>query len=200
MRFFALAAPFFGAFGDRWSPDTLARFTGWLRPHVPEGGSILDLGGGTGALAARLADALSAGAVVLDPSPEMLARMKPHPHVEARLGVAERMPFANASFDAVVISDAFHHFPDQDGAAREMARVVRPGGGVLVLEFDPRGLMRPIVAAEKLLGEPGAFLTPDEMCAFMATRGISGRCEKTGSIGYYFLGEVPPANEPGTPD
>lgn len=199
MRFFALAAPFFGAFADRWSPETLARFAEWLRPHVPEGGRLLDLGGGTGALAARLADALSADAVVLDPSPEMLARMKPHPRVEVRLGVAERMPFEDASFDAVVVSDAFHHFPDQDGAVREMARVVRPGGGVLVLEFDPRGLMRPIVAAEKLLGEPGAFLTPDEMCAFMAARGIAGRCEKTGSVGYYFLGEAPRAGGDGTP-
>lgn len=192
MGFFNWAAPAFGHLADRWSDETIERWCSWLRPVLREGGgSVLDLGGGTGALAARLADATGATFTVLDPTPEMLRYLKPHERVTGVVGLAERMPFARAEFDAVVVSDAFHHFRDQDGAVREIARVVRPGGALLVLEFDPRGWMRIIVWGEKLLGEPGAFFTPDAMCAYMAQRGIVGHCEKTSSTGYHFLGTIP---------
>jgi ubiquinone/menaquinone biosynthesis C-methylase UbiE len=127
---------------------------------------------------------------VLDPTPEMLRYLKPHARVTGVVGLAEAMPFGDGTFDACLISDAFHHFRDQDGAVREITRVVRPGGALLVLEFDPRGLMRLIVWGEKLLGEPGAFFTPDAMCAYMAARGVPGHCESTSPTGYYFLGAV----------
>jgi ubiquinone/menaquinone biosynthesis C-methylase UbiE len=191
MSFFNWAAPLFAHLGDRWSDETIERWCSWLRPHLGEGGGrVLDLGGGTGALAARLADATGAAVTVLDPTPEMLRYLKPHERVEGVVGLAERMPFGEDTFDAVVISDAFHHFRDQDGAVREIERVVRPGGAILVLEFDPRGWMRLVVWGERALGEPGAFFTPEAMCAYMAAHGISGRCEQTSPTGYYFLGVV----------
>lgn len=191
MGFFNWAAPAFGHLGDRWSHEAIELWCSWLRPSLPEGGGrVLDLGGGTGALAVRLADATGAAFTVLDPTPEMLRYLKPDERVTGVVGLAERMPFARGEFDAAVISDAFHHFRDQDGAVREIARVVRPGGALLVLEYDPRGWMRLIVWGEKLLGEPGAFLTPDGMCAYMAERGIAGHCEKTSATSYYFLGTV----------
>lgn len=191
MSFFKWAAPAFGRLADRWSDETVERWCSWLRPFLGEGGGrVLDLGGGTGALAVRLADATGATFTVLDPTPEMLRYLKPHERVGGVVGVAERMPFEDAHFDACVISDAFHHFRDQDGAVREIRRVVRPGGALLVLEFDRRGWMRPIVWAEKLLGEPGSFFAPDELCAYMAARGIPGSCEKTTARGYCFLGTV----------
>ncbi|MBA4371050.1 MAG: hypothetical protein C0418_05685 [Coriobacteriaceae bacterium] len=192
MGFFAWSAPLFGRYGDRWSPETVARYRDWLRPHVPPGGSVLDLGGGTGALARRLAETLECRVTVLDPTPEMVVQMEPHERVTAVIGSAEAMPFENATFDALVISDAFHHFRDQEGAAREIARVVRPAGGVLVLEFDPSGWMRLVVLGEKLLGEPGAFFTPAEACAFFSRFGIEGHCEHEpgGRTKYYFLGTV----------
>ncbi|HEX9093276.1 MAG TPA: class I SAM-dependent methyltransferase, partial [Coriobacteriia bacterium] len=168
---FRYAAPLFGRLGDRWDEATIDRWAGWLAPHLSERRALLDVGGGTGALAVRLAERLDASATVLDATPEMVAQLAPHPRVTAVVGVAEAMPFADGEFDAAVISDAFHHFRDQDGAVAEIARVVRPGGALLVLEFDRRGLMRLVVWGEKLLGEPGAFFTPGEMCAYMAARG-----------------------------
>lgn len=190
MGLFNWSAPLFRRFGDRWSEETIARYRAWLSESVPPGGSLLDLGGGTGALARRLADALDCGVTVLDPTPEMVASLEPHPRVRAEIGSAERMSFADDAFDAVVVSDAFHHFRDQDGAAREMARVVRPGGRILVLEFDRTGWMRLIVWGEKLLGEPGAFFTPEEACRFFGERGIDGHCEREPGAPhkYYFLG------------
>lgn len=44
----------------------------------------------------------------------------------------EHLPFAAASFDATFIAASFHHFPDQAAALREMARVTRPGGYVIL--------------------------------------------------------------------
>lgn len=190
MAFFNWAAPLFHRFGDRWSAEDAEGIAAWLRPYVPEGGLLLDLGGGTGALAAHLADALRCRVTVLDATPEMLAYLPERDDVSGIRGCAESMPFHDDSFDAVVVSDAFHHFGDQDGAVREMQRVVRCDGGVLVLELDREGGMRLVVWAEKLLGEPGTFFTPKEMCAFMAQRGIDGECEHTSRISYRFLGTV----------
>lgn len=191
MGFFNWAAPAVRRFGDRFTSDDAAEIAGWLRSTVPAGGHVLDVGGGAGQLAVLLADQLDARVTVLDPTPEMLSHVPARSDVVAVVGVAESMPFEDSAFDAVVVSDAFHHFRDQDGATREFSRVVHPAGTVLVLELDPSGLaMRLIVLGEKLLGEPGAFLTPDRMCAFMAERGILGHCRSLRGADYYFLGTV----------
>lgn len=190
MAFFNWAAPLFHRYGDRWSSDDAERIASALRPYVPEGGLLLDLGGGTGALAAHLADALRCRVTVLDATPEMLSYLPRRDDVTGLLGCAEAMPFTDDGFDAVLVSDAFHHFRDQDGAVREMQRVVRGGGGVLVLELDRSGLMRLVVWVERLLGEPAAFFSPDEMCAFMAERGIDGECVRTSPVNYRFMGTV----------
>lgn len=191
MGFFDWAAPVFARFGDRWSPADTEAIAGWLRPAVPEGGRVLDVGGGTGALAARIADAIDAKVVVLDPTLEMLRYLPERDDVIGVHGLAEDMPFDGSSFDAVVVSDAFHHFRDQDAAVAEFVRVVRPGGPVLILELDTGGLFGPVlVAGERILGEPGSFFTPQQLCAYMAERGLPGNCARTRGLGYRFLGEV----------
>ncbi len=191
MGFFNWAAPAFNRLADRWSPESVEQIADWLRPFVSPGGCLLDVGGGTGALAIRLSHALDAKVVVLDPTPEMIAYVPSEPRVHAILGSAEEIPLDDDSTDAVLVSDAFHHFRDQPAATAEFARVVRAGGGVVVLELDPRPwYMRIIVVAEKLLGEPGSFFTPEEMCALMAAQGIDGTCERIKGPSYRFTGAV----------
>lgn len=194
MGFFNWAAPIFGHFADRWDDDGIEQIASWMRPWLPpthvRRGRVLDVGGGTGALALRLHAALAADVTVLDPTPEMLAHIPAEGPVHAVLGTAERMPFPDDEFDALIVTDAFHHFRDQPGAVAEFARVVRPGGGVLVVELDPRGWMRAIVFGERLLGEPGAFLEPEAMCAFMETNGIKGSCHRMRGVTYRFCGRV----------
>lgn len=194
MGFFNWAAPVFNKVSNRWSPDTIGEIAGWLDPFMNGDGStrhVLDVGGGTGALAARLNAETGVRVTVLDPTPEMLAYLPGNDDITGVLGGAEKMPFAADTFDAVIVTDAFHHFRDQDAAAREFQRVVRCGGGVIVVELDPSGwFMRLIVAAEKALGEPGAFFTPEEMCAFFAGHGIDGTCERFKGPSYRFTGAV----------
>lgn len=192
MGFFNWAAPLIRRYGDRFTPDDAMRIAEWLRPAMPErGGAVLDVGGGAGQLATLLADELDASVTVLDPTPQMLDHVPTGARVLAVSGSAELMPFFDNSFDAIVVTDAFHHFSDQKAAVAEFARVVRPGGRVLVLDLDPSGLaMRLIAFGERFLGEPAAFMTPTEMCAFMRENGIVGECAQEEGASYRFLGVV----------
>jgi demethylmenaquinone methyltransferase/2-methoxy-6-polyprenyl-1,4-benzoquinol methylase len=191
MGFFNWAAPAFNRLADRWSPDDIETIASWLRPYVEPGGSLIDIGGGTGALALKLAEALEADVIVLDPAQEMIRYVPDHGSVTTVVGSAEDMPFEDDSADAVIVSDAFHHFRDQVGAANEMARVVRSGGGVVILELEPRGfLMRTIVVIEKILGEPGAFFTMEGMCEFFEDHAIDGSCHHISGPSYRFTGTV----------
>lgn len=191
MGFFNWAAPMFGHFADRWSSDDIDEIVGWIEPFLREERRILDVGGGTGALARHLSKAATARVTVLDPTPEMLRYLPPDAGVHGVVGTAEAMPFEDAAFDVVIVTDAFHHFRDQAGAVAEFGRVVHPGGGVVVIELDPRGpVMRAIVAGERLLGEPGAFFTPEQMCEFMSEHGIAGSCTPMRGVSYRFVGMV----------
>ena len=190
MSFFRWTAPIFKLAGRRWSEKDFQIIGSWLRPFFPAEGRMLDLAGGTGDLAVGLARTLGVEVVVLDATPQMLRRVSAHPLVSVREGVAEAIPFPADHFDALLCSDAFHHFQDQDASVREMARVVRPGGGVLVLEMNPRGLWSPVILLERLLKEPASFMSPDQLAQFFSARGIVGNSSLQKGLGYSFLGTV----------
>lgn len=191
MGFFNWAAPAFGRLGGRWSEARIDQIAEWLRPYVPRGGALVDVGGGTGQLAVGLQEALQAEVTVVDPTLEMLAYIPDNKPVHAVVGSAEAIPFPDNSFDALVVTDAFHHFRDQEAATNEFTRVVKPGGVVLVVEMDPRGFgIRMVVVGERILGEPGSFLEPEELRTFMNARGIDGDCAEMRGSSYRYLGVV----------
>ena len=87
---------------------------------------VLDVGCGTGHLAARLiADGYSV--VGLEPDPTALSYARKR-IPEAVGGDARQLPFPDASFDAVIATDVLEHIPDDSAAAAEIRRVLRPGG------------------------------------------------------------------------
>jgi len=93
---------------------------------------VLDLAAGTGQLS-RLFVPLVGSVVAVEPSASMRAVLARRlPSVEALDGRAERIPLPDESVDAAVIGSAFHWF-DGDAAVAELARVLRPGGGLAVL-------------------------------------------------------------------
>jgi SAM-dependent methyltransferase len=96
------------------------------------GPRLLDVGGGTGNYAAALRDE-GWQPVVADRSPEMLARAAAKGLETVEAG-AEQLPFADASFDAVMCVSMLHHVEDRPRALAEQRRVLRPGGrGALML-------------------------------------------------------------------
>jgi ubiquinone/menaquinone biosynthesis C-methylase UbiE len=101
---------------------------------------LLDIGCGTGLFAARLRDALPGAKVWgVDLTGDMLARGSVRwRHLEADVlpvqGDSERLPFAPGSFDFVTCANSFHHYPHQEVAIQEMARVLKPGGRLLIID------------------------------------------------------------------
>ncbi|MDH6139856.1 MULTISPECIES: class I SAM-dependent methyltransferase [Kitasatospora] len=97
---------------------------------------ILEVGAGTGIFCAALAEQVPQAEIVgVDPSEPMLAeaaRHHGHPRVHYRLGTADALPLDAGSCDAALLSRVVHHLPDRPAAARELARVLRPGGRVVI--------------------------------------------------------------------
>jgi ubiquinone/menaquinone biosynthesis C-methylase UbiE len=120
------------------------------------GDSVLDVGCGTGtlAIAARRGVGAASSVAGIDPSPEMIARARSKAAeagvaIDFRVAAAEALPFADASFDAVLNTTVLHCLPqDARGAAiGEMRRVLKRGGRLLIVDFGgPRQERRSLVA------------------------------------------------------
>jgi ubiquinone/menaquinone biosynthesis C-methylase UbiE len=95
---------------------------------VQAGDALLDVATGPGYIAAAAAKR-GARPTGLDFSAAMLAKAAAlHPRLDFREGDAGNLPFADESFDVVVIGFGILHFPDPDRALRETCRVLRKGG------------------------------------------------------------------------
>jgi ubiquinone/menaquinone biosynthesis C-methylase UbiE len=99
---------------------------------LDRGSTVVDLAAGTGKLTRDLVPRF-ARVVAVEPLDEMRAELvRRLPDVEALGGSAEELPLADASADAVLVAQAFHWF-DGRRALREIARALRPGGGLGLL-------------------------------------------------------------------
>lgn len=143
---------------------------------------VLDVGGGTGRAAAAVDADLR---VVCDRSRGMLARVADRdPAMAAVECDAGRLPVGDAAVDAVLVVDALHHLPDQAAAVREAARVLAPGGVLVVRDFDPSALVGGAVGlGERLLGMGSRFRTPRETADLAAAAGLDPSV-RTGRLGY----------------
>lgn len=121
----------------------LAQLAAELRPA-----RALDLGCGGGHASYAVA-AVAGHVVAYDLSPSMLdtvarsAAERGLNNIQTQPGQAERLPFESASFDLVVTRFSAHHWHDLDSALREAARVLRPGGRMLVVDTISPG--RPLL-------------------------------------------------------
>jgi demethylmenaquinone methyltransferase / 2-methoxy-6-polyprenyl-1,4-benzoquinol methylase len=125
----------------RWRRFLVSRLD--VGPHD----TVLDVAAGTGLVTRELVRRFGCCVVALDQSPEMLAvaaertRDLPVRIVEGR---AENLPFADAEFAGLTFTYLLRYVDDPAATVRELARVVRPGGTMAMLEFDvPRGVWRP---------------------------------------------------------
>ena len=102
--------------------------------------TVGDLGCGTGQVAAVLAPFV-ARVVAVDRSEEMLQaarrRLRDARNVEVRRGELEALPIADATLDAATLLLVLHHLPDPAAALGEAARVLRPGGRLLIADMLP---------------------------------------------------------------
>jgi ArsR family transcriptional regulator len=107
---------------------------------APPGLTVCDVGTGTGILAKELAQ-LGMRVVAVDPAPRRLEAARAAfekegiTNVELRGGEAQALPLGDAEVDAAFAHMVLHYVPQPAEAIREMARVVKPGGRVVVVDF-----------------------------------------------------------------
>ncbi len=109
----------------------LDRFLQGLDPPLPPIARILDVGSGTGSNGAVLRRYGDAIGVDFEPLALSLSESMDSGHVYRVCADATRLPFADGSFDLVTCLDLLEHLEDDQTGARELARVVRPGGAVV---------------------------------------------------------------------
>jgi SAM-dependent methyltransferase len=165
------------------------------RADLKPGEQVLDLGTGTGSLAIEAAILVNASGRVtgLDISPEMLSLAKGRiaesgrTNIELREGRAEEIPAEDAAFDVVLASLSLMYVIDRAAAARELRRVLRPGGRVvgamwagpercdIVLFQQTAGKFAPPPPVSDV--GPGALADPGGFLAQLARAGISAQVE-----------------------
>ncbi len=178
---------------DRWPPDRYPR--------------VLDVGCGTGAMARPYVEA-GAEVTGLDGSPSMLEQAQANLGDRAAWveGDARAMPFPAGSFDLAVAMMMIHEIPeaDRDAVVTEMARVVAPGGAVVIVDHHakdlsfPKGWVKrvPVTAAEMIAGPRHfggylGFLRSGGVPALAARLGLTITGQKVvggGAFGFYEIG------------
>jgi SAM-dependent methyltransferase len=119
--------------------DGLSEWREAVRRHLrPSSGmTLVDIGAGTGMFAAAFEDWFDLRVVAVEPSAAMRDRIARTAAVQALEGSASALPLPDASADAAWLSLVIHHVPDQDAAAHEIRRVLRPGAPVLIRQGFP---------------------------------------------------------------
>jgi len=156
------------------------------------GDRVLDVATGTGDLAIELRDR-GAEVTGLDFSEEMLERAREKaPDVRFEQGNALELPYADGAFDAVTVGFGARNFADLDRGLRELVRVTRPGGRVVVLEITtpqrpPLSLFfrlwfdRLVPALGRLAGDPDAYsYLPSSVRRFPDPYGLGERLARVG--------------------
>jgi demethylmenaquinone methyltransferase / 2-methoxy-6-polyprenyl-1,4-benzoquinol methylase len=191
---FAPLGPTYDRVGAILSFGQDPRWRRFLVGRLPrDGGHVLDVATGTGLVAQALVER-GFRVTGVDQSPEMLARARARfdGRVELVEASAEALPFGDASFDHLTFTYLLRYVDDPAATVRELARVVRPGGTVAMLEFGlPRGLWRPPWDLWVLLGLPlaGRLLSPGwhEVGTFLgpSIRDFHARYPEPGLVGIW---------------
>jgi len=146
-------------------------------------GRVLDVGCGTGLLSTRIRrERLPVQPVGCDFSRGMLRQAaRRSAEVPWIQGDATRLPFREESFGAVLSTEAFHWFPDQDAALREFYRVLGPDGRILLALVNPstEWLARATRRGSRLFGEPLSWPTRARLREKIETAGFRVETQRT---------------------
>ncbi|OIN80386.1 class I SAM-dependent methyltransferase [Mycobacterium malmoense] len=117
-------------------------------------GQVLDVGSGTGYLLRTLARRYPAAQQLcgIDPAPQMVETARTFTHddrLSFTVGVAERLGYPDATFDLVVSTTSFDHWADQQAGLVECARVLRPGGHLVLVDQFSRWLLPTLATSRR---------------------------------------------------
>lgn len=128
---------------------------------------VLDAAGGTGRIAALYASEVQR-IVVCDTSSGMLKEAKAR-GLETVQSAIEELPFDDEEFDVIFLVDAFHHLQNQRMALKELLRVLKPTGTIIIEEPDIRIPVIKIIAfLEKLFLMRSHFVPVEQMISWIS--------------------------------
>jgi demethylmenaquinone methyltransferase / 2-methoxy-6-polyprenyl-1,4-benzoquinol methylase len=177
---------------------------------------LLDVASGTGDLALEIQDQCpDCEVTATDFCAEMLAHAAERGVLKTLVADALQLPFKDHAFDVVTVAFGLRNMADYPAALREMLRVLKPGGRLLILDFSlPDGILRgpyrfylhhilPRMAGwltgqrdayEYLGGSIEAFPSGKAMCALLETCGFAGTSATplTGGVVSIYEGTRPP--------
>jgi len=128
-------------YDQRWSryvSNTLSFLKTWAQ--IAPTDVVLDVACGTGEFERLILSENPAQQMVgVDISDEMLAiarqKLQHYPNIDFQLASASTLPFSDASFDTVISANAFHYFDDPSVVLKEMERMLKPGGNLIILDW-----------------------------------------------------------------
>lgn len=116
----------------RGGEDRARQLAGAVIPWLPSGGTVCDVGAGTGVVSARFA-AAGLRVVGFDLSVEMIRQAAPRLPGRVAVADASALPLRDAAVDAVLFVWVLHHVADVSATLHEARRVLRPGGRVIAV-------------------------------------------------------------------
>ncbi len=174
---FNLLAPFYERLIP--APDT-SRLEYLL--DLPITGRLLDAGGGTGRVSSLLHPHVNE-VFLTDVSLGMLHQAKQKEIFAVSQAHAENLPFPGEQFDRVLVVDALHHFCNQEMAIKELLRVLKTGGRMVIEEPDLRKFkVKMIALAEKVTLMRSKFYSPEMIAQFVSSLGYPLRIERDDKI------------------
>lgn len=155
---FGLLAPYYDKFFHIKDTGSLINLL-----KLPVKGILLDVGGGTGRVSFAL-KGMAEKLIVADISIKMLSQANGKSGLTTVCTYAEKLPFKDAYFDRVLMVDALHHVNNHTDTVRELWRVLKPGGILVIEEPDIRTFSVKLVAFfEKVTLMRSHFISPPEI-------------------------------------
>jgi len=170
----------FKYFGPLIYPSTVRNSLCTFLKPLSKNAPILDLGSGTGIMS-EFAHACRKDLqfTAVDPAQGMLKFSAEYIHIHN--AHAEALPFDAASFEAIMIGEALHHFQDVNKSIEEMARVLQKEGRLFIYDFDSSTFIgKCLCRIEKILGEPGNFFPPEVLKEKLESHGFTAHINHYG--------------------
>lgn len=181
---FNLIAPFYDQVIRPLETEELSRLL-----RLPVDGYMLEAGGGTGRVASTLLPLVDK-LVVCDLSRPMLQEAQNKGNLLLLQTRSECLPFADNCFDRILVVDALHHFSDQAGAVRDLLRILKPGGLLLIEEPDITHWQVKLIALfENLALMHSHMHNATEISKMIQACGIPAQIKRNDRFSVWVLGE-----------